>query len=374
MTKRRAIRVLINGLHAKSGGGITYLVNILPKLAEDPDLDLHLFLHTDQFDILMPIDERVRVHVLDFQSSFLRLLLWEQFCLPILARTMNVDVTFSPANYGPLAAPRPIILLRNSLAVAGRETRLGKRLYWAALAFMTLASLLAARRSIAVSNYARNALTLGLGKMLGDRVRVIPHGVSEIFSPPATVRAQTDRYLLVVADIYIQKNLHTLIRVMGRLRARYPDLTLRIAGTPVDPEYYQELRQIISEYDLHAAVFFLGKTPPEELRELYRNCTVFVFPSTVEAFGNPLAEAMACGAAIATSRTAAMPEIVGDAAEYFDPLNSDEIAAAICRIIDSPALRDELGRKGLKRVRLFSWRTTAERTAALLKEAAAGTP
>ena len=99
------VRVLINGLHARSGGGVTYLRNILPLLAEDPRLELHLFLHVDQHALFAPIDERIRLHALDFEAGFWKRVLWEQIGLPIVARAMSVDVTFSPANYGPLFAP-----------------------------------------------------------------------------------------------------------------------------------------------------------------------------------------------------------------------------------------------------------------------------
>ena len=99
------IRVLVNGIHAKSGGGVTYLRNIIPLLAEDPGLELHLFLHRDQFQLFGVLDERIRLHLLDFPNGFFSNLIWEQVVLPILARSMSVDVTLSPANYGPLFAP-----------------------------------------------------------------------------------------------------------------------------------------------------------------------------------------------------------------------------------------------------------------------------
>ena len=159
------IRVLVNGIHAKSGGGVTYLRNIMPLLAEDDDLELHLFLHRDQFALFGVIDERIRVHLLDFSNGFFTNLIWEQLVLPLLAKSMSVDVTVSPANYGPLMAPRQIIMLRNSLAVVGRETRIIKRLYWFGLALMTGLSLLTCRRAIAVSDYARSALTFGMGRV-----------------------------------------------------------------------------------------------------------------------------------------------------------------------------------------------------------------
>ena len=108
------IRVLVNGIHAKSGGGVTYLRNMLPLLAEDEALELHLFLHRGQCDLFGSVDEKVQVHILEYSNSLLLDVLWEQFVLPIHAKVLSVDVTFSPANFGPLLAPRPIIMLRNS--------------------------------------------------------------------------------------------------------------------------------------------------------------------------------------------------------------------------------------------------------------------
>ena len=209
--KRRCVRVLINGLHAKSGGGVTYLRNMLPLLAEGDGLELHLFLHIDQFDLFEPIDDRVRLHIFDFRSNLLNLLLWEQFSLPLLARTMSADVTFSPANYGPLFAPAPVILLRNALAVVGAETRPHKWLYWSGLAFMTAVSLFTCTKAIAVSEYARRALTFGLGNRLLGKVSVIYHGVDRRFSPHEAAVGDTP-YLLAVADIYVQKTCILLLR------------------------------------------------------------------------------------------------------------------------------------------------------------------
>jgi hypothetical protein len=135
--KSNRLRILVNGIHAKSGGGVTYLKNILPILAEDAELELHLFIHKEQFELFEAVDERIRVHLLDYRNGFFFNLVWEQFALPILARSMSIDVTVSPANYGPLMAPAQVIMLRNSLAVAGKETRPIKRLYWAGLTIMT---------------------------------------------------------------------------------------------------------------------------------------------------------------------------------------------------------------------------------------------
>jgi len=359
------LRVLVNGIHAKSGGGVTYLRNIMPLLAADDELELHLFLHRDQFALFGTIHERVRIHLLDFPAGFFSNLVWEQLVLPIFARIMRVDVTLSLANYGPLAAPSQIIMLRNSLAVVGKETRLLKRLYWVGLTVMTALSLFASKRAIAVSRYARSALSFGFGDQLQNKVSVVYHGVNNMFRPSTERRAGD--YLLAVSDIYVQKNLHTLIHALATVKKSFPDIVLKVAGRPIDAEYLAELEAAIAAENLTGSIMFLGTCSTEQLLHLYQDCKLFVFPSTVETFGNPLVEAMACGAPIASSNTAAMPEILGNAAVFFDPLDASEMAERISSLLADDAARERLAHNALLRAQRFSWQSTASQTADVIK-------
>ncbi|MBT5938941.1 MAG: glycosyltransferase family 4 protein [Rhodospirillaceae bacterium] len=363
--KSDRIRVLVNGIHAKSGGGVTYLRNILPLLAKDPELEIHLFLHRDQFELFGTLDERIRLHLLRFNNGFFANLIWEQCALPILARIMSVDVTVSPANFGPLFAPAQIIMLRNSLAVAGKETRPIKRLYWAGLTIMTALSLLTCRRAIAVSDYARKALTFGLGDKFQRKVTVVHHGVSEVFE--ANPNVERKNYLLTVSDIYVQKNIHTLIRALVKIRKKYPDIVLKIAGKAVDQGYLAELHSVLDQAQLRDAVEFLGEKNAEELKHLYQECKLFVFPSTVETFGNPLVEAMACAAPIVSSNTAAMPEVLGAAGYYFDPLDAQDMAESIIKLLEDDEIRRKLGEIAYQRAQLFSRKATTDKTAEVIK-------
>jgi glycosyltransferase involved in cell wall biosynthesis len=328
-------------------------------------LELHLFLHRDQFALFGAIHERVRIHLLDFPAGFFSNLVWEQLALPIFARVMRVDVTLSLANYGPLAAPSQIIMLRNSLAVVGKETRLFKRLYWVGLTVMTALSLFASKRAIAVSRYARGALSFGFGDQLQNKVAVVYHGVNDAFRPSA--RDRSGDYLLAVSDIYVQKNLHTLIHALATLKKSFPDIVLKIAGRPIDAEYMAELKAVIAAEDLTNSVEFLGMCSTDQLLHLYQDCKLFVFPSTVETFGNPLVEAMACGAPIASSNSAAMPEILGNAAVFFDPLDTSDMADQIGSLLADDAARERLSRNALMRAQRFSWQLTAQQTADVIK-------
>ena len=363
-----AIRVLVNGIHAKSGGGITYISNVLPLLADDEGLELHLFLHKDQFELFGIVDERIRIHLLDFPNGFFMNLCWEQFVLPILAKSMSVDVTLSPANYGPIFAPRNIILLRNSLAVVGRETRPVKRLYWLGLALMTGLSLLTCKHAIAVSTYAKRALTFQIKPFLEEKVSIVYHGVRSEFRP--NFRIKRDKFLLAVSDIYVQKNLHTLISALALVRDNVPDCKLKVAGKAIDQGYLAEIKRVIEVNKLENCVEFVGEKTVDELVELYQTCNLFVFPSTVETFGNPLVEAMACGAPIVSSNTAAMPEILESAAKYFDPLDIVDIANSIVGLLADDKKRNDLTTKSIERSQAFSWSDSALRTAAIIKRVA----
>lgn len=364
------VRVVINAIHAKSGGGVTHLRNLLPYLAEDERLETHVFLHVNQYRQFDPVDDRIRVHLFDFTEGFVRTLFWEQIVVPVMARSMRADVTFSLANYGPLFAPRPVIMLRNALSVVGRERRFWKRVYWVGLAIMTMISLLSSRHAIAVSEYSRRALTFGLRRTARRKVSVVYHGVDAVFSPPDGGKRKS--YLLAVSDIYVQKNFHTLIQALAIARRRCPDLCLKVAGRPIDKGYFAEVAEAVRRSGLEDAVEFLGPLTKECLRRHYRECAVFVFPSTTETFGHPLVEAMASAAPIASSNRTAMPEILGEAGQYFNPLDPSEMADAIVRIILDPDLARTLGERGRRQARRFSWRRSARQTADVLVAVAAG--
>ena len=363
------IRVAINALHAKSGGGVTYLRNILVHFANEPDLEFHLFLHEDQYELFASIPDNIQLHLLDFEPKLFGLLLWEQSALPMLCRMMSVDVMFSPANYGPLFAPRPVILLRNALSVAGGERRFGKRIYWAGVGLMTFLSVLRSRKAIAVSHFARRQLTFGLSRFFPSKTEVVYHGVNPMFRPARAVDEKSP-FILAVSDIYVQKNLHGLVDALPAIVARFPQLRLKVAGRPIDKEYYEDVRSKAAALGVLEKIDFLGHCATDDLIDLYAGCKLLVFPSTVETFGNPLVEAMACGVPVASSNRTAMPEILEDAAVFFNPHAPAEIAAAVLEILDDPARADTLAAAGLARAADFSWERTSRKTCVIFRSAA----
>lgn len=366
---QRPLCVVINGLHAKSGGGVTYLRNILPELARLPDVEVHLFLHKDQFDLFYPINENVRVTLFSFRPTFIRTLVWEQLALPMLAWALGAHVVFSPANYGPIFARNHVILLRNAVSVIKLTRRLRPVMYWLGLTVGTFLSLLTARKAIAVSGYAKKLLSFGLHNVLNDKLEVVYHGTRQD-RPKWERSGGREPYLLAVSDIYIQKNYSRLLRAHALIVARFPDLRLVIAGQEVDPVYARSLYKLSDELGLGESVIFKGHVGTDELFELYRKCRAFVFPSVIETFGNPLLEAMAVGVPIACSWEAAMPEVLGDAGVKFDPWDHEDMARQIEKLLGDETLSARLGELARERARAFEWSNTAAQTYSILKSAA----
>ena len=363
-------KLLINGLHAKAGGGVTYLRNILPFFAADESIETHLCIHESQSEAFSDVFDGIVVHTMSFHSSFWRLPIYEQFLVPRLARDISATVTFSPANYGPLFARGQITMLRNALGVAFVEKRVSKIPYWLIVYMGTVLSLIRSKKIIAVSDFVLRTTSKIVPQMCADKFLIIKHGVSVSYTPPEDGQTRQD-FILAVSDIYVQKNYGSLLLAVEKIKMKYPNVLLKIAGRKLDQGYYDDLKKIIVDRGMQDNVSFLGSVAQSELSDLYRKCKLFVFPSLVESFGNPLVEAMASGAPIASSNKGAMPEIVGSAALFFDPNSISEMANVLERLYEDEGLRLNLSEKSLQRAQLFSWSKTAHATLEVIKNVAA---
>ena len=95
---------------------------------------------------------------------------------------------------------------------------------------------------------------------------------------------------------------------------------------------------------------------------MYQNAKAFIYPSLYEGFGLPLLEAMANNCPIITSKTSSIPEVVGEAAKYFNPLSTDDIIYAIESVVYSDSIADKLISLGKEKIKSFSWKQCAINT------------
>jgi glycosyltransferase involved in cell wall biosynthesis len=191
------------------------------------------------------------------------------------------------------------------------------------------------RLLIAISEHARSTLLERYG-LPADRVRTIHLGIDHArFTPDGRTR---EPFVLYPANRWPHKNHDRLLDAFALVQRERPELRLVLTGQGHDRTRLPEM------------VESRGHVSAEELVDLYRSASCLVFPSLYEGFGLPPLEAMACACPVATSDATSLPEVCGDAAEYFDPLSTEEMAAAILR-----ALEGRLVERGLVRAAGFTW-------------------
>lgn len=167
------------------------------------------------------------------------------------------------------------------------------------------------------------------------------------------------RFILYVGQQSDYKNIKRLGDAHQSLLEKHPDLGLVLVGSKNaaairNEEYFNKKH--------YKNIMFTGFVEDEELAWLYSNCQAYIFPSLMEGFGLPGLEAMVYGAPVVSSNATCLPEVYGDAAEYFDPTNTEDMANAINRVLSDNILRESLIKKGSKQASKYSWRRMAEET------------
>lgn len=172
------------------------------------------------------------------------------------------------------------------------------------------------------------------------------------------------QYLLYVGQQLDHKNIPRLAEAHQLLLAQYPDLGLVLAGR-LTPE--AKSNQVLFESKGYKNIHFTDYISDAELNWLYAHCVVYVFPSLMEGFGLPGLEAMGQGAPVASSNKTSLPEILGNAALYFDPTDSSAMAQTIGLYLDNESLRSQHISLGKEQIKKFSWQRMAEETLAIYK-------
>jgi glycosyltransferase involved in cell wall biosynthesis len=167
-------------------------------------------------------------------------------------------------------------------------------------------------------------------------------------------------YVLFVGNLKPNKNVKTLIRAFSQMCA-HRDFGHQLVILGDDRKWKAGLISECEKLGISDRARFVAHVPYEDLPWIYGAAEMLVMPSLIEGFGLPVLEAMACGTPVVCSRAASLPEVAGDAAEYFEPTRVDDLANALERVLGSRELQETLRRKGRERVGLFSWEECARR-------------
>jgi glycosyltransferase involved in cell wall biosynthesis len=365
----------LSGSHTYRSAGLSgYIRQLLAHLpAAAPDLRLTAFVPGGTPATGNGLQLRANTHW--DTSRPLQRILWEQLVLPELVRRNRLDLLHATVNVTPVVSACPTVVTVHDLSFVHYPEAFPplQRLY---LRTQVLRSLRAARRIIAVSAATKEDVTR-LAGLPDARVDVVPNGVDLAFcpAPPAEVeafrgrRGLPPRYILHLGTLEPRKNLVRLVQAFDQVRAAagaaMADLKLVLAGGKGWD--YANIFQEVSRLGLEADVVFAGYVADEELPWWYRAAAVFAYPSLMEGFGLPVAEAMACGVPVVTANVSALPEVAGDAALLIDPTSVDQLAGALLAVLGDVELARELSLRGRQRAAGYRWERTAQETAAVYR-------
>jgi glycosyltransferase involved in cell wall biosynthesis len=180
--------------------------------------------------------------------------------------------------------------------------------------------------------------------------------------------------ILFVSGFDRRKNVGNLLKAYRILRERGRKERLLLKGV-VEPGvgYYQDVPAMVRQHGLEGQVDVDSSYADDaRLASLYRSASMLVVPSFVEGFGLPVLEAMACGCPVACSNAASLPEVGGDAAQYFDPHDPSDMATVMERILTRQGLRRSMIIKGHQNMKRFSWDNMAREILSALRETSGG--
>ncbi len=296
--------------------------------------------------------------------------LWEQFFLPF---TLKDNLLWNPANTGPLLIKNQIVTIHDVAVLEHPEWFAPNFSKWYRFLLPKLAQRV--KKIITVSEFSRKRI-VDTCNVNENKIISIYNAVDERFSKKnkeevnalkTSLGIKAEHYILALSSLEPRKNLKRLLNAWDLVQSELPDdLWLVISGAKGKNRVFQD----VSFATLPPRVHLTGYVPDEYLPALYSGAQAFVYPSLYEGFGLPPLEAMACGTPVIVSNTTSLPEVVGNAGILVDPLDVNQIADAIQRVVTNDKLQLDMREKGLARAKLFSWDKTAKQTWQVLQEAA----
>jgi len=352
---RKIVEIAIDVRWLHSGGIGTYAYQLISGLAEFKDtIALRGIVNRRNLDRVAPFCNRV---VLAASSIYTLREQWE-----ILWAARGADLLHVPHYNAPLLRHGPLVVsILDLIHITDPIYRRSLAAWLYARPVMNLA----ARRAdhiVTISEFSKSQIVEHLG-VDASKITAIHCGVTAEFQPMDRSRAfsavaqafgLSRPYILYVGNLKPHKNVSLLLHAFALLRER-GDFPLDLVILGDDARWGSSRRGEASRLGITDRTHFIPSVSQDLLPKAYAAAELLVLPSTIEGFGLPVLEAMACGTPVICSRAASLPEVGGDAALYFDPSDPEDLAHAIRQVLESSDLQRTLRVKGLARARQFTW-------------------
>ena len=362
----------IDAFNLSSGGGITHLVELL-RTADPARHGFERVIIWGSAATLARVENRDwlrKVHEPLLDRGLLHRVFWHRFLGRRRARKAGCDIVFLPGGTDSSGFVPTVTMSRNMLPFEWRELRrYGWSLTACKLVLLRWTQAHSFRNTqglIFLTRYAQDVVTKAIGATALQSV-IIPHGVNARFFHPPRGHHRVDFTpgepcrILYVSIVSPYKHQWVVVDAVAQLHDMGIPVALDLIGPPA--EGMGRLQDAIRRADPEGAyISYRGAVPYESLEKHYAAADIGLFASSCENMPNILLEGMAAGLPMACSRLGPMPEILGDAGEYFDPLDSADIARALHRLIALPELRIRLAQAAFDRAQHYSWDRCAKDT------------
>ena len=331
-----------------------------------------IFLRRDNWDQYEPRVPNFRKELAEYPWYTWR----EQLLYPRQLNRRQLDLMHFPHFNVPLLYRKPFVVTIHDLILlqhpTPRATTLGPLLYWFKYRMYRLVIKRALQRTrgiLTVSKTSREEI-VRLFPFIERKQIVVTYGAcaskfrgieANDTQKNKTVLGLKDPFMLYVGNAYPHKNLERLIQTFRIFRQLgHKNWQLVLVGAP--DYFYHRLQKETLGDGQDVGVIFTGHVKDEELTALYRQAQFYIFPSLCEGFGLPPLEAMCNGLPVVSSNRSCLPEVLGEAAIYFNPDDPDDMVRAMTQLAENETLQKTLIENGYRQTQKFNWETTAKKT------------
>lgn len=292
----------------------------------------------------------------------------EQLKLPGLIKKEKPNLVHFTHFNAPIFSPKPFIVTIHDLTISKFRDKNQSVLERIAYNFLLNQVVKKADHFIAISNATRKDLQKIL-HINPAKISTIYEGIEKKFKPqPQEIIVKFKQayqidfpYIMYAGQWRPHKNLIKLFEAFAILKKEYHIPEKLVLFGKLDSRY-PEIPAKIKELNLEKEIILLGFIPDDLLPAAYSGSNLYVIPSLAEGFGFPPLEAAACGTPVVSSLISCMPEVLGEAAVFFDPHDPRDIAVKINSALTNQKLREVLIERGFNRVKRYNWEKTAEET------------
>lgn len=364
-------RVVVNAISIREGGGAVVLDKLMRSLCQQQS-HIHWLVFVDSSHEVHWESKNITVFRCSWaKKSPLHLGFWYEVYLPIFTRNVGASLVFSQTNFLPfrkLSCPSYLLVHhagyfspQYAALYLKSETRWVRRLEWYFRCYWVSTSIRRANSVCVQTKALKDAISLKLN-VPDALMEVIPHGPGLADGSRKQPEYPIKRAWRIgyITKYGIQKNFDVLFHAIYKLKKQGIACRLVLTLNVAHPSY-QQVAQLINQYELHDCVENHGEIKAAQIQALYKTLDLFIFPSLCESFGFTLIEAMYYGLPIIAADTLSNQELLGEHGIFFIPEQPDSLLDKILSIMTSQSEFERFTEYSFQQGQAYDWTLTSRK-------------